>query len=198
MTTRQILTVGLVLIPGILVACAQDPPTADSTTVKLAVVREADHGGRRFFQALTQEITSTPVYAGDPDGTGVALITLKVGQQEICWHTSVSNIALPAMASHIHKAVAGVRGGIVIVLSPPDESGTAVGCRSGLDRDLLRDILQNPDSYYVNVHTTEFPSGAIRSQLEDRRCLEARGDHRTGHDDGERLECRETDDDRTR
>ena len=166
MSTRLMLTAGLALIPAVLVGCAQDAPTAAGRTVQLAVVTGADHGGRPFSETLTQEVTSTPVYAGDPDGTGAALITLNVGQREICWHTSVSNIALPATASHIHQAAAGVRGGIVVVLSPPDETGVAVGCRSGLDPDLLRDILQSPESYYVNVHTTEFPSGAIRSQLE--------------------------------
>ena len=33
------------------------------------------------------------------------------------------------------------------------------------DRDLIRDNRKNPASYYVNVHTTEYPGGAIRDQL---------------------------------
>jgi hypothetical protein len=164
MSARLMLT-ALVLVPAVLAGCAQDAPTA-THTVQLAVVTGADQGGRPFADTLSQEVTTSPPYAGDPDGTGTALITLNLGQGEICWHTSVSNIALPATASHIHHAVAGVRGSIVVVLSPPDETGEAVGCRSGLDRMLLGDILQHPDSYYVNVHTTEFPSGAIRSQLD--------------------------------
>jgi hypothetical protein len=166
MSTRLLRTAVLALIPLGFIGCVQDAPTAAGTTLRLALVTGADHGGRPFSEHMTQEVTSTPPYAGDPDGTGVALITLNLGQREICWHTSVSKVALPATASHIHQAVAGVRGPIVVVLSPPDATGEAVGCRSGLDPDLLGDILLHPESYYVNVHTTEFPSGAIRAQLE--------------------------------
>ena len=162
----RLIPVVLALTATLLTGCAQDSPTDASNTVQLAVVDGAEHGGRPFRQALTQEVTTTPVYAGDPDGTGVALITLNVGQGELCWHTSVANVALPATASHIHQAAAGIRGGIVVVLSPPDASGSAVGCRSGVDPALLTDILKHPAAYYVNVHTTQFPSGAIRSQLE--------------------------------
>ena len=115
---------------------------------------------------MTQEVTSTPVYTGDPDGSGTAFITINVGQGELCWHTTVSDIALPATASHIHHAAVGIRGPIVVALSAPDETGEATGCRSEIDPVLLRDILEHPDQYYVNVHTTEFPSGAIRSQLD--------------------------------
>jgi hypothetical protein len=115
---------------------------------------------------MTQEVTTTPVYSGDPDGTGTALITVNRGQGTVCWETTVANITLPATASHIHKAEAGIRGPIVISLSPPGTSGSATGCRSDVDRDLLRDILENPASYYVNVHTTDYPAAAIRAQMQ--------------------------------
>ena len=130
MSTRLLLTAGLGLLPVVLAGCSQDGPTATAATVQLAVVGDAGHGGRPFAQTLTQEVTATPVYAGDPDGAGSALLTLNPGQGEVCWHTSVTNIALPATASHIHQAAQGVRGPIVIVLSPPDATGEAIGCRS--------------------------------------------------------------------
>ena len=114
---------------------------------------------------MTQEVTTTPPWQGDADGAGQALITLNVGQREICWETSASNITLPAAASHIHKAAPGIRGPIVVPLSPPGAGGTATGCASGVDRELVKDILNNPASYYVNVHTSDFPAGAVRGQL---------------------------------
>ncbi len=165
MSARLILAASLTLSP-ILAGCTREVPTASESTVQLAVVAGADHGGRPFSESMTQEVTNTPVYAGDPDGAGTALITINVGLGEVCWHTAVSDIALPATASHIHHAAEGIRGDIVIALTAPDVTGEAVGCRSDVDPALLGDILQHPEEYYVNVHTTEFPSGAIRSQLE--------------------------------
>lgn len=38
-------------------------------------------------------------------------------------------------------------------------------CLTGLDKNLLKDILRNPESYYVNVHNAAFPNGAVRGQL---------------------------------
>lgn len=146
-------------------ACSEGTPSP-TETVRLAVIGNADHGGRPFLNQMTQEVTTTPVYSGDPDGTGTALITVNRGQHTVCWETTVANITLPATASHIHKAGVGVRGPIVISLSAPDMTGSASGCRSDVDGDLLGDILENPASYYVNVHTSDYPASAIRAQMQ--------------------------------
>lgn len=160
------LAASLAVVPAVLAGCQQDSPSPVAVqTVRLALVAGAEHGGAPFSTPLSQEVTATPVWAGDPDGTGTVLLTVNHGQREICWDASVSDIVLPATASHIHKAPPGVRGGIVVFLSAPNETGRAVGCASNLDRDLLRDILTNPASYYVNVHTADFPAGAVRGQL---------------------------------
>jgi hypothetical protein len=159
------LVLAVLTFPAGLVGCAPNAPTAAPATVRLAVIAGADHGGRPYSTAMTQEVTSQPVWAGDPDGAGIALITVNLGQREICWDLSVSAITLPATAAHIHRAAPGVRGGIVVPLSAPDANGTALGCASGLSDALLQDILRSPDAFYVNVHTADFPAGAVRGQL---------------------------------
>jgi hypothetical protein len=99
---------------------------------------------------------------GDPDGSGQATITLNHGQGQVCWELTVENIGT-ATAAHIHKADAGDPGPVVVPLSAPAE-GSSKGC-ADVARELIKDILQDPDDYYVNVHNAEYPNGAIRGQL---------------------------------
>jgi len=165
-TRSSRLAVLLAIVPAVVIGCRQEQESpVELPTVRLAVVAGAEHGGRPYSTPMTQEVTTTPPWQGDADGTGQALITVNLGQREICWETSASNITLPATASHIHKAEPGIRGPIVVPLSPPGAGGTANGCASGLDPALVKDILTNPAAYYVNVHTSDFPAGAVRGQL---------------------------------
>jgi hypothetical protein len=117
-------------------------------------------GGRPLSTTMTggEEVPGP----GDPDGSGEAFITLNHGSGEVCFQLTVSDIA-PATAAHIHEAPAGVAGPIVVGLTPPT-GGSSSGCVSA-DRDLIKDIIQNPAEYYVNVHNADFPAGAVRGQL---------------------------------
>jgi hypothetical protein len=117
-------------------------------------------GGRPLSTTMTggEEVPGP----GDPDGSGEAFITLNHGSGEVCFQLTVSDIA-PATAAHIHEAPAGVAGPIVVGLTPPT-GGSSSGCVSA-DRDLIKDIIQNPVEYYVNVHNAGFPAGAVRGQL---------------------------------
>lgn len=98
---------------------------------------------------------------GDSDGSGRAELTLNPGRGMICYTLNVSGIAT-ATGAHIHRAVAGQAGPILVNLTAPSGGGSK-DCVS-VDRELLRNMLQNPANYYVNVHNSEFPAGAIRGQ----------------------------------
>ena len=158
------LAASVAIIPA-LIGCNGDTSMPTDATVQLAVIAGADHGGTPFSTVMTQEVTTTPVWEGDADGSGVAVLTINSGQREICWQLSVESIALPATSAHIHQAAPGIRGAIVVALTPPDATGFATGCVSDVDSDLLRQIRKNPESFYVNVHNSPFPAGAIRGQL---------------------------------
>ena len=101
---------------------------------------------------------------GDPDGTGTAVLRLRVGQGQICHTLTAANITLPAAAAHIHPGAAGVAGSPVVTLITPDADGSVAGCVN-VPRALVKQILMNPAGYYVNVHTSDYPAGAIRGQL---------------------------------
>jgi hypothetical protein len=123
--------------------------------------------GRPYSTTLTgeAEVTSAGVpNQGDLDGEGTATITLNQGLGEVCFEISVSDITLPAIGAHIHVGASTTTGPIVVGLTAPDATGESSGCVSA-DPALIKAIRQNPEGYYVNVHTTDFPGGALRGQL---------------------------------
>ncbi len=105
------------------------------------------------------------VAEGDADGRGAASIAVNDEDGEVCWDLDAQDIELPAAAAHIHRGAAGVDGDIVVTLSPPDAEGRATGCDSEVDSALINEIMEGPAGFYVNVHTTDYPAGAIRGQL---------------------------------
>ena len=110
-----------------------------------------------FSTSLTGEAEAPG--PGDPDGTGLAAVMFDDVASTVDWDISVANIG-PVILDHIHVGPAGTAGPIVI-----DFSGNLIGSGLAVDAGLLADILAAPANYYVNVHTAEFPAGAIRGQL---------------------------------
>lgn len=120
----------------------------------------AEVGGRPLSTMLSgaEEVPGP----GDPDGSGSAFLTFNLGQGLVCWELSAADI-MTATAAHIHEAEAGFAGPVVVTLSPP-EDGFSSGCTS-VDSMLIKEIIQNPSGYYVNIHNSEYPAGALRGQL---------------------------------
>src|SRR5687767_2973413 len=127
----------------------------------LAAPAVAQEGGRPLSAHMTGAAEKPT--AGDPDGTGHATFRVNVGQNQVCYELSVEKIGA-ATAAHIHKAPATAAGPPVVMLTAPGADGKAKACATA-DQAVVKDILQNPDAYYVNVHNAEFPAGAVRGQL---------------------------------
>ena len=110
--------------------------------------------------------------AADPVGTGTATVRMRLGQGQICFTIAVQNITLPSAGSHIHRGGPGVNGPIVVQLVAPGSSGRASGCVA-VARPLVRELLTAPGRFYVNVHTTDYPAGAVRGQLSGTSLLDS-------------------------
>lgn len=126
-----------------------------------AVGASAAHTGGATFTAMLDGQSEVPG-PGDPDGFGSATMSVNPGQERVCYSLSVSDIE-PAAAAHIHFGEAGNSGPVVVTLSAPS-GGRSQACAS-VSRDLAKNIIKNPESYYVNVHNAEYPGGAVRGQL---------------------------------
>jgi hypothetical protein len=121
--------------------------------------------GRPFSTTLTgaAEVPGP----GDADASGTAFISLNQGLGEVCFDLSWAGIDGTVTAAHIHVGAATVAGPVVVGLFAGAFSGTdsASGCIPGVSEELIKAIRQDPENYYVNVHSDVFPAGAIRGQL---------------------------------
>ena len=142
---------------------------ATALVLGLLAAAPARAGVPTFQDRMSASLLGTnEVPPADLDGFGDATLQFFTSggglDGEICWRIRVHNIGLPALMAHIHEGAAGVNGPIVVFLTPPDATGVSQGC-TAVDPDLFLAIGSNPAGYYVNVHTEEFPSGAVRGQI---------------------------------
>ena len=102
---------------------------------------------------------------GDTNGSGSASIRMDRAKRTVCFTIRVRNIGR-VVAGHIHRGRRGVAGGIEVTLI--DESSTRTrftGCAEDVERGLISEMQRRPGGFYVNVHSEEFPAGAVRGQL---------------------------------
>jgi hypothetical protein len=139
-------------------------------TVSLSAVWAAGLRAGVFRLTLTgnQEATATcapPTVCGDPDAVAQMILIINPARDTVCFLTRWTNIDGTVVAAHIHLAPVGVPGAIVVPLFSGAFGGTDQlrGCVSA--NGLAATILANPSAYYVNIHSTVYPAGAVRTQL---------------------------------
>ncbi|MGB3710220.1 MAG: CHRD domain-containing protein [Erythrobacter sp.] len=138
----------------------------------LSLAAFALSGCETVQQTYTEAISATytaelsganEVHRGDPDGSGTAEISFADELTRVCWDLNDLRGLGPITGAHIHKGRAGVDGDVVLALSQATEGGWR-GCSS--DTKWVQGAFEEGISnYYVNVHTAEYPKGAIRGQL---------------------------------
>jgi hypothetical protein len=124
--------------------------------------------------AAPQTFTVDLKLSGDTDGSGTAELTLNLGAQTVCYDITVTDIGVPTEPAagignaHIHSHPGG---GIAVDLETKFSAVEgAVDTYQASDcvtapRQVLLDIMLNPEQYYVNVHTVDNPRGAVQGDL---------------------------------
>jgi hypothetical protein len=107
----------------------------------------------------TNEVPTNPTPA-----TGNAVVVLNNAGTQLAYTVTYSGLVGTLTASHIHKAAAGVNGGVVFGFTPP--VGTTSGTFSGTITVTPANVADlNAGLYYVNVHSSVYPGGELRGQL---------------------------------
>ena len=98
---------------------------------------------------------------GDPDGAAHFTVELDPATNDFCYALWTEKVGKPTMA-HLHEGVAGADGPVLFAI---EVTGKANDMCIAIDQAKLEPIVAKPETYYVNVHTADFPAGAVRGQL---------------------------------
>ncbi|MEU3646866.1 CHRD domain-containing protein [Lentzea sp. NPDC034063] len=143
------------------------PPAPGQTAPQTPPVKPAT-GKPVFFSAELdgrQEVpTAGGPAVGDADASAKALVEVRGDRVTFAleWKKTAQ-----LTLGHIHQGAAGQNGGVKVNLftTPmPETLGAAAG-QTVVDAKLAEDIRKNPAGFYVNLHSTEKPGGAVRGQL---------------------------------
>lgn len=108
---------------------------------------------------------------GDPDGTGIAIITLN--GLTLQYTIQTDRIANPT-AAHIHQGSALEDGAVIVDLEATFAGGVAQSSVQ-IDEATREAMLAHPEDFYLNVHNVDYPDGALRAQLSSEWVLPVSG-----------------------
>ena len=124
-------------------------------------------GGALFGNGTgAKEISAVTGKKGAGDKDAREGFTAIIDGTQFCWAIAVKNANGEPAGLHIHKGGPSKNGPIVIPLDPPEQlnPGAKSGCES-ISSTLANSLRKHANSYYFNLHTSQFGAGALRGQL---------------------------------
>lgn len=151
--------IGLLASVGVLLTWAAAAPVADA--------HERHRTTLVAFLSAENEVPECS--AGVESGAqGVAVIKINADTGVIKYLVFATDLPATIAGSpgvHIHAGAAGQTGGIVQHFDLTGRNDGLVAAGRATNPELAKDILENPENYYVNVHTVKCPMGTVRGQL---------------------------------
>jgi hypothetical protein len=131
------------------------------------VLRLVGGGPLEAFMSGDQEVPTPGGKAvGDQDGRAVAFVKAHTDGR-VDYAFAWAGIGTPTLG-HIHQGNAGFNGDVKVPLfttAVPAGIIAIAGTVTGVDQTLVTAIAKKPVGFYANLHTAEFPGGAVRGQL---------------------------------
>jgi CHRD domain/Calx-beta domain len=104
--------------------------------------------------------------AGNPTATGSARLTFDPAAGTLSYSISVQGIGGQPTETHLHPGGPTDDGlGVLANLESPTDNGT-VSRTTTFSRLVMLQIREHPEQFYVQVHSTNYFTGAIRGQLQ--------------------------------
>jgi hypothetical protein len=193
MRIRFIVALATAAVAGACSGSSQLPAAPESISVPVQFETSARGGAGVPHNHRTHLSGKEEVPMRDTNAQGQAIFQISRDQQSVSFRLIASNIE-NILQAHIHCGAAGVNGPIVVWLYPAPPSPPVVTLIPGRHDGVLATgtfdtshVMARPDSAacpggvssladvlakirtgeaYVNVHTTQFPPGEIRGQIE--------------------------------
>lgn len=103
--------------------------------------------------------------SGDSDGAAHGTLSIDSETGRVIWGFYYSGITEPT-AMHIHRGADGESGGVALPLNVESRLGEgALTGRVIAAPEIVREILENPAGFYLNIHNDDYRGGALRAQL---------------------------------
>jgi CHRD domain/Protein of unknown function (DUF3455) len=122
-----------------------------------------------YFASVLRGANEVPVPNGPAvgDKDGIAVEFMRIQGNQVSFAIKWSGIAAPT-AGHVHLGKKGTNGDVKIPFFAeklPDSLNAVSGSVTVNDAKLLSDLRSDPGGFYFNIHTGEFPGGALRGQV---------------------------------
>ncbi|HEX4187805.1 MAG TPA: CHRD domain-containing protein [Solirubrobacteraceae bacterium] len=158
-TSCASLALALIVLGG----CGSTKSTTTTTTTHLAP-GATEIGTPPPVKSATYRVAlagSTGAPPGAPNGSALAIVTVKAPTHELCWEFSnLKNVSAPT-AARIYRSLAG---------GPPPGSGVPLGspykpsgCRA--EPAVFLGLLgSHPQNFYLAIDNAGYPKGAVRGR----------------------------------